>query len=56
LDIEVITIHYRGAHGAAAARSGFSCYGGASARISGYGGGRGRGGPRPRGLAEELWR
>ena len=26
VDVEVTTIHYRGAHGAAAARSGFSCY------------------------------
>ncbi len=36
-DIEVLTIHYRGAHGSAAARSGFSCYGAASARTSGKG-------------------
>lgn len=35
LDIEVVTVHYRGAHGAAAARSGFSCYGGSSARVGG---------------------
>ena len=25
-DIEVVTPHYRGAHGASVARSGFSCY------------------------------
>ena len=55
-DVEVTTIHYRGAHGAAAARSGFSCYGGSSARISGRGGGGGRvGGRTGAGLAEELW-
>jgi hypothetical protein len=54
-DVEVVTIHYRGAHGAAAARSGFSCYGGLSARISGRSGG-GRGGGRNGGLAEEIWR
>ena len=35
LDLEVITVHYRGAHGSAAARSGFSCYGGSSARVGG---------------------
>jgi len=46
-DIEVPTIHYRGAHGSAAARSGFTCYGAGSART-----GRGRSSD-PR-LAEEL--
>jgi hypothetical protein len=49
-DVEVLTIHYRGAHGSAAARSGFTCYSGASART----GGRGRS-PDPH-LAEELLR
>jgi len=53
-DVEVVTLHYRGAHAAAVARSGFSCHGGCSARISGRSGGRGRGG-RSGGLAEELW-
>ena len=53
-DVEVLTVHYRGAHGAAAARSGFSCYGGSSARIGERGGG-GRGGGRLGGLAEELF-
>jgi DNA-binding MarR family transcriptional regulator len=48
-DIEVLTIHYRGAHGSAAARSGFTCYGAGSART---GGGRSL---DPR-LAEELLR
>jgi hypothetical protein len=48
-DIEVLTIHYRGAHGAAAARSGFTCYGAGSARSGG------RRVPNPR-LAEELLR
>jgi hypothetical protein len=43
----VLTIHYRGAHGAAAARSGFTWYGAASART----GGRRSSDPR---LAEEL--
>ena len=53
-DIEVVTPHYRGAHGASVARSGFSCYrvclgiGGRS------GGGRGGGGRHPR-PAEEFW-
>jgi hypothetical protein len=54
-DVEVITINYRGAHGAAVARSGFSCYRGVSARISGGGGGGGRGGGHHGGLAEEFW-
>jgi hypothetical protein len=52
-DVEVLTVHYRGAHGAAAARSGFSCYRGSSARIGGRGGGS-RGGGWHGGLAEEL--
>jgi DNA-binding MarR family transcriptional regulator len=53
-DIEVVTSHYRGAHGACVARSGFSCYRGWSLRLSTSGAGR-RGG-RNGGLAEELWR
>jgi len=32
LDVEVVTLHYRGAHGAAASRSGFSTFRGSSAR------------------------
>jgi hypothetical protein len=36
-DIEVMTVHYRGAHASAASRSGFSCYGGATARTGGRG-------------------
>ena len=46
-DIEVLTVHYRGAHGSAAARSGFTCYGAGSART---GGGR----SAPSRLAEDL--
>jgi len=46
VDVEVVTVHYRGAHGAAAARSGFSCYGGSSARAGGS--------AHPGGLAEEF--
>jgi hypothetical protein len=53
-DVEVVTVHYRGVHSAAATQSGFSCYGGLSARIGGRSGG-GRGGGRHGGLAEELW-
>jgi hypothetical protein len=34
-DVEVVTMHYRGGHAAAAARSGFSRVGGSSARIGG---------------------
>ena len=49
-DVEVVTRHYRGTHGAAAARSGFACYYLVGLRTSG-----GRGGARahPR-IAEEL--
>lgn len=51
-DIEVVTPHYRGAHAAGAARSGFRRYG---AGISGRGGGGGRGSRARRGgLAVEL--
>jgi hypothetical protein len=54
-DVEVTTPHYRGAHAAAVTRSGFSGYGGVSARVSvGRGSGRGRGGGRDPRLAEEM--
>jgi hypothetical protein len=54
-DVEIVTLHYRGAHGAAAARTGFACYRGSSARIGGPGGGarNGRRGVNSR-LAEDL--
>ena len=48
-DIEVITPHYRGAHGASVARSGFTCFHASTGRC---GGGRGF---DPR-IAEELLR
>jgi hypothetical protein len=54
-DVEVVTPHYRGAHGASVARSGFSCYRGVSLKVSGRSGG-GRSGGRTGGLVEELWR
>jgi len=53
-DVEVLTIHYRGAHGATAARSGFTSYGGSSARIGSATGSGRRGGGRHGGLAEEF--
>jgi DNA-binding PadR family transcriptional regulator len=54
-DVEVTTVHYRGAHASAAARSGFSNYAGMSARVSaGRGSGRGRDGGRNPRVAEEL--
>src|SRR5579864_4541055 len=46
VDVEIVTVHYRGAHGAAAACSGFSCYGGSSARAGGS--------AHHGGLAEEM--
>ncbi len=52
-DIEVTTEHYRGAHAASVAQSGFSCYRGSTLRIGGGGGGS-RGGGRHGGLAEEM--
>jgi hypothetical protein len=55
IDVEVLTIHYRGAHRAAAARSGFSSYRGSCVRIGGSGGGGSRVGGRLGGFAEELW-
>lgn len=56
-DIEVVTPHYRGAHSASVARSGFSTYSGLSITISGStgGGGGGRGGRSPS-IIEELLR
>jgi hypothetical protein len=53
VDVEVTTLHYRGAHGGAAARSGFSSYRGVSLRLGGGSGGRG-GGRSGAGLAEEM--
>jgi hypothetical protein len=35
LDVEVVTLHYRGAHGSAASRAGFSTFRGSSARTGG---------------------
>jgi hypothetical protein len=48
-DIEVVTANYRGARGASAARSGFTCY----FLASGHGG-RGRGGTRRAGGMEDF--
>ena len=50
-----LTPHYRGAHGASVARSGFSCYRGISLSVRGRSG-RAKGRGRHGGLAEELWR
>jgi hypothetical protein len=49
-DLEVVTGHYRGAHGAASARSGFTRYRSLDCTV---GGRSGRRTPDPR-LAEEL--
>lgn len=48
-DIEVVTLHYRGAHGAAASRSGFTSFRGSSART-------GSSSPFDPGFAEEVFR
>ena len=50
-DIEVVTGHYRGAHAAATARSGFTCY---RSGLGGSGGRGGRGRPLNPRLAETL--
>lgn len=59
-DVEVLTPHYRGAHGTAKANAGFACYRARGSRLSagcGTRGGGGRGGGRDgHGLAEELLR
>ena len=52
-DVEVTTEHYRGAHAASVAQSGFSCYGGSSFRIGGSRGSRGGAGHHGR-LGEEM--
>ena len=53
-NLEIVTPHYRGAHAAAKARSGFTRYRAAGARVGGSGGsGRGGRGRYAR-LAEEL--
>jgi hypothetical protein len=49
-DLEIVTGHYRGAHAASAAKSGFTCY---SVGVSGRSGGRG-GRARDLRIAEEL--
>ncbi len=55
-DLEVVTPHYRGAHAAAKARSGFSAHRASGARITGrHESGRGGRGPDSR-IAEDLLR
>lgn len=51
-DVEVETPHYRGAHAAAKARSGFTCYRTSGVRVGG--GSRGGGAPFDPGHAEDL--
>jgi DNA-binding MarR family transcriptional regulator len=56
-NVEVLTPHCRGAHAAAKARSGFTCYRGASTRVGGRSRRGGRGGrPFNPGLADEFLR
>ena len=55
--VEVLTPHYRGAHAAAKAASGFTCYRGAGARVGGRSGNSARGGrPFDPDLADEFLR
>jgi DNA-binding MarR family transcriptional regulator len=56
-NIEVLTPHYRGAHAAAKAGSGFTCYRGGGSRVGGRSGRSGRGGrPYDPDLADEFLR
>ena len=55
-DVEVLTPHYRGAHAAAKARSGFTGYRGSGARVGGSGRGGGGGRPFDPDLADEFLR
>jgi DNA-binding MarR family transcriptional regulator len=56
-NVEVLTPHYRGAHAAAKARSGFTGYRGGGARVGGRSGRSGRGGrPFDPHLADEFLR
>jgi DNA-binding MarR family transcriptional regulator len=45
-DLEIVTPHYRGAHAAGAAKSGFTCYVSMGSGVGGRGGGRGGRSPR----------
>jgi hypothetical protein len=53
-NIEVLTPHYRGAHAAAKARSGFTCYRGGGPSVAGRGGRGGR--PLDPDLADDFLR
>jgi DNA-binding MarR family transcriptional regulator len=55
-NIEVLTPHYRGAHAAAKAASGFTCYRGAGARVGGSGNSARGGPPFDPDLADEFLR
>jgi hypothetical protein len=56
-NIEVLTPRYRGAHAAAKAQSGFTCYRGAGTRVGGRSGRGARGGrPCDPDLADEFLR
>src|SRR4051794_5225818 len=53
-DVEVMTVHYRGAHAAAKGSAGFTCYRGSSARIGGASGRGSQGRPFDPDVAEEF--
>jgi hypothetical protein len=53
-NVEVLTPHYRGAHAAAKAQSGFTCYRGGGSRVGGASGHTRAGRPFDPDLAEFL--
>jgi DNA-binding PadR family transcriptional regulator len=53
-DVEVITLHYRGAHAAGKAAAGFTRFRGSTSRVGGRSGGGGRGSSLDPRLAEEM--
>jgi DNA-binding PadR family transcriptional regulator len=53
-DIEVTTLHYRGAHAAGKAAAGFTRFRGSTSRVGGRSGGGGRGSSLDPRLAEEM--
>ena len=53
-DVEVTTLHYRGAHATGKAAAGFTRFRGSTSRVGGRSGGGGRGSSLDPRLAEEM--